>query len=114
MIESSDSDDDADTDDRTDDGICDAEYADDDGNDYDDIVDDEYVDDDVDCVDMDGCFVFALCLFFSGGGRSNVLDLIRSFGVASRCPYGCPLSANANGRLNPNPSSCPTKHHCPL
>ena len=48
MIESSDSDDDADTDDRTDDGICDADYADDDGNDYDDIVDDDYVDDDVD------------------------------------------------------------------
>ena len=53
MIESSDSDDDADTDDRTDDGICDADYADDDGNDYDDIVDDDYVDDDVDDDDHD-------------------------------------------------------------
>ena len=48
VIESSDSDDDADNDDRTDDGICDADYADDDGNVYDDIVDDDYVDDVVD------------------------------------------------------------------
>jgi hypothetical protein len=53
VIEPSDSDDDADTDDRTDDGICDAGYADDDGNDYDDIVDGDYVDDDVDDDDHD-------------------------------------------------------------
>ena len=54
MIESSDSDDDADNDDRTDDGICDADYADDDGNYYDVIVDDDSVDDDVDDDDHDG------------------------------------------------------------
>ena len=51
-------------------------------------------------VDMDGCFVLALCFF----GRTNECAKLSklSLGVASRCPYGGPLNNAGHQRKAAN------------
>ena len=54
------------------------------------------------CDDMDGCFVLALFFFLSciWWTIECVKPITLSLRVASRCTYGGPLNASADGRLN--------------